>query len=279
MRRLSLAILIAAAALAQAPAPAGASKEPPPPEVDQALRARVLQFYDLQVQGQYRKAEQLVAEDTKDFYYNLAKPQFLSAKLLGIEYSDSFTRAKAVVEVSRRIDAPPFPADVLLKGNVTSTWKIENGEWCWYDDRTAPLKTPFGTINPGPSGSFPPSTAGRTLPAPPMGFAPSGADGSLPDMTKAMNLLHDMVKADKPSVSLKLGGSGEIVLTNSAVGPMSVVVVMKPDGVTVKPMSLDLKANSTGSLTLEAGKDAKAGAIHIRVEQTGDIIPVRVDFP
>src|ERR1039458_2187897 len=64
MHRFALFALFAATAFAQANDP---FKAKPPADVDAALRARVLEFFDLHVKGEFRKAEALVAEDTKDF--------------------------------------------------------------------------------------------------------------------------------------------------------------------------------------------------------------------
>ena len=47
--------------------------EAPPPEVDQALRARISEFYQDHVDGKFRQAEALVAAETKDSFYG-AKP-------------------------------------------------------------------------------------------------------------------------------------------------------------------------------------------------------------
>ncbi len=70
-----------------------------PPEVDAALRARISKFYQAHVDGKYRLAEPLVAEDTKDFFYQANKPHYLSFGITRIDYSDNFTKAKATIRV------------------------------------------------------------------------------------------------------------------------------------------------------------------------------------
>src|SRR5690242_243224 len=69
----------------------------PPAGVDEALRARINQFFQFMVDAKYRQAEALVAEDSKDLYYDGQKPRFLNYELKSIEYSDEFTRAKATL--------------------------------------------------------------------------------------------------------------------------------------------------------------------------------------
>src|SRR5450432_1431595 len=53
----------------------------PPAGVDQALRARITEFYQLHVKGDFRHAEAFVAEDTREFYYSHNKPQYLSFEI------------------------------------------------------------------------------------------------------------------------------------------------------------------------------------------------------
>src|SRR5262245_19462395 len=94
MFRLILFVILAAALLAQAPADLF---NKPPVEVDAALRARIDEFYGYHVIQQFRLAEALVAEDTKDFFYSHNKPLYLSFQISRIEYSKDFTKAKATV--------------------------------------------------------------------------------------------------------------------------------------------------------------------------------------
>src|SRR5579864_740686 len=50
----------------------------PPPGIEDALRARVTEFFQYHVDGNFRKAYDMVAEDTKDFYFKALKIQFKS---------------------------------------------------------------------------------------------------------------------------------------------------------------------------------------------------------
>ena len=58
------------------------------------MRARIQEFFDLHVKTQYRKAEELVAEDTKDYFYTHDKPTYLSCEITKIDYSENFTKAE-----------------------------------------------------------------------------------------------------------------------------------------------------------------------------------------
>src|SRR5436305_14039873 len=98
MHRISALLLCAAACFAQTPA-APESQEPPA-EVDAALRSRITEFFQYHVSGEYRKAEALVADDTKDLFYNRNKPRYIAfVGIPRIQYSDNFTRAVATVVV------------------------------------------------------------------------------------------------------------------------------------------------------------------------------------
>src|SRR6266545_4652975 len=110
MHRFTLLAVFAAVAFAQGVLAQGNDpfQPKPPAEVDQALRARVQEFFDLHVKGQYRQAEELVAEDTKDYFYTHDKPKYLSCEISKIDYTDKFTKASAVVTCSRYVMMPGF---------------------------------------------------------------------------------------------------------------------------------------------------------------------------
>src|SRR5258706_8270520 len=58
---------------AQEPKPASRPAATPPGATDQALRERETTFLQYQVDGAFRKAYDLVAEDSKDFYFAIEK--------------------------------------------------------------------------------------------------------------------------------------------------------------------------------------------------------------
>ena len=141
--RFSILCLCAAACLAQSPKDA----PKPPADVDAALRARVTEFFQYHVTGEFRKGEALVADDSKELYYNRNKPRYL--KLEGIErvdWSENFTKAMVTVMVVTPEMIPGWvggPPEVP----IPSTWKLENGKWCWYVEPETFLRTPFGNFS------------------------------------------------------------------------------------------------------------------------------------
>jgi len=83
----------------------------PPAETDSALRARITEFFQYHVTGQFRKAEALVAEDSKDIFYNRNKPRYIKfLEIARIDYSENFTKALATVTVTSMEMIPGWTA-------------------------------------------------------------------------------------------------------------------------------------------------------------------------
>ena len=230
----------------------------PPADVDQALRARVTAFYDLHVKGEFRKAEALVAEDTKDFYYSSNKTQYISYEIGRIDYSDNFTRAKVTVLSEQYVMLPGFMGKPI-KIPFPSTWKVVDGTWYWYVDPESLRMTPFGKMSPGPA----PGTASATK--------------SIPEIpTTVPDFIFKLVKADKESVALQAGESGQVTITNSAPGVMNISLTGSVPGVEVKLDRTVLKAGENAVLTMRAGDSAQSGVLSIQVAQTNQVIPIQV---
>jgi hypothetical protein len=230
----------------------------PPADVDQALRARITEFFDLHVKGEFRKAEALVADDTKDLYYSSSKTKYLSFEIGRIDYSDNFTRAKATVLCEQYIMLPGFLGKPM-KVPIPSAWKLVDGTWYWYVDPESLRMTPFGKMNPGSAQESAPPT--KTIPAIPT---------SVPDY------IYKQVTADKASVALKAGESGQVTITNSAPGAMNISLTGSVPGVEVKLDRTVLNTGEKAVLTVRAGHDAKSGVLSIQVEQTNQVIPIQV---
>jgi hypothetical protein len=251
MLRFATICLCAGICVAQAPA------DKPPAGVDEALRARVTKLFQLFVDQKYREVEALVAEDSKDAYYNSSKPHYLNFELKNIEYSDNFTRAKATVTCEIVLAIVGF-AGQSHKFPVGTTWRLVNGEWFWYIDPES-TRTPFGTKAPAPD---------------PHGGA-AGFPAAIPtDPSFALG----KVRADKTVVNLKPGGSAEITLTNSALGLMSISLMGRIPSVDVKLDRVNLNAREKAVLTVQANDGARSGTLSIQVDQTNEVIPIQVNI-
>jgi hypothetical protein len=256
MYRIALLLLFAALA--------GAQDNPfnkPPADVDAALRARIREFYDLHVQGKFRQADELVAEDTKDYYFNSGKPKYLSYQISRIDYFDNFTKAKAVILCEMFIMMPGFN-DKPVKMPTPSAWKLVNGKWYWYVDQEALRNSPFG---------------GKWVPGPvPKPGEPSTPMPNLGALNMSPDFLFKQIQPDKQDVALTPGESAEVVISNSAPGTMRVTVWGAPAGVSAELDKNDIGASQTARLLIKTNKDSKPGTVTLAVEQTGQVIPIQV---
>jgi hypothetical protein len=119
--------------------------------------------------------------------------------------------------------------------------------------------TPFGKATPGPARDS--ASAAKPMPVIPT---------TVPDD------IYNQVKADKASVTLKTGESGQVTITNGAPGPMNISLTGSVPGVEVKLDRSLLNAGEKAILTIRAGNDAKPGVLTIQVEQTNQVIPIQV---
>ena len=210
------------------------------------------------MKGEFRKAEALVAEDTKDIYYSSNKTQYISYEIGRIDYSDNFTRAKVTVLTEQYIMLPGFMGKPI-KIPIPSTWKVVDGTWYWYVDPESLRMTPFGKLSPGPA----PGSASATK--------------SIPEIpTTVPDFIFKLVKADKESVALQAGESGQVTITNGAPGVMNISLTGSVPGVEVKLDRTVLKAGENAVLTVRAGDNALSGVLSIQVAQTNEVIPIQV---
>jgi hypothetical protein len=254
MFRFTALALFATLAFAQKP-PAEAEK--PPAAVDAALRARIDEFYHYFQVQEFRKAEKLVAEDSKDFFYDHNKPHYLSTTVQSIQYSGHFTRADVIALCEQYVMMPGF-AGKPMKVPTASTWKVVDGQWFWYVDQSGGWKTPFGVVRQRPDA--PPPAAGA-LPA------------SIP--TTADFAMH-LVKPEKDAVTLKAGESVRIAITNTAKGIMTVAVAGMPPGIAAKLDRATLNAGEKAELTVTVAAGARAGKVLVQVQPTQELIPIAV---
>jgi hypothetical protein len=255
MRSLAIIALLASAAAAQ---DTSELFNRAPKSVDDALRARISEFYEAHVSGEFRKAEALVAEDTKDFFYDHDKPRYLGFEIKTIEYSDGYTRAKATILLEQRIMLPGF-AGKVMKVPTPSYWKIEDGKWCWYVDMAKLNETPFGIMKPGP---------------PAKGDAsPEAVIANLPTNT---DQLMNLIRADKSALTLSAGESGQVVIDNGMKGPVTVSVEGKLLGVEAAFDRDTIPAGEKATLTVKTAAGAQSGALNVRVLPIGKVMPIKV---
>jgi hypothetical protein len=238
-----------------------------PPAVDAALRVRISKFYQLHVEGKFRQAEALVAEDTKDFFYSANKPRYLSFEISRIDYSDEFRKAKATVIVETIVPVIGF-ADRPLKVPIPSYWKIENDDWFWYVDQEALNKTPWGTRKTPESGAAP------TAPG-------SGSTPAMPDPRQLLQNVATQVKADKSAVRLAPGGSDRVTIQNHLPGEVILAIEgAVPEGLKAAIDRPVLKAGEKAVINISAKPDMAASraprGVGVRVQPTNQLLSIQV---
>lgn len=272
MRFQAAMILLPFTALAQTPAP----------EVDQALRARVTEFFQAHVDGNYRKAFEVVAEDTKDYYFETEKIRFKSFKITDISFSSDFTDAlvqlTAQREMKMRYDFPVVVETVPMKTH----WKIENGKWCFYEhDRPAWITA----MGPSDRDKLKPQTpvAGATTPPVGQDLSPAGiaALGSQIIQQSAIDKSELTLPLDRPSTE-------QVVFHNGQEGTVKVTLAdgAKPAGLTAELDKTDVNAggNAVVKIRFVPPADLAAGfvpanfTLRLVMEPFSMVFPITVKF-
>jgi hypothetical protein len=149
LRQILLGVLLPLALYAQTPA-YPVPEFGAPPDVSQALRDRVNQFFQFHIGTINRRAIDLVAEDTKDYYFSSGKVQFGSAKITAIEFSRDLQSAAVRLDATQTVQVQEF--STVATAPMVTTWKIEDGKWAFFVDRPAMNRTvtPMGeSAQPG----------------------------------------------------------------------------------------------------------------------------------
>lgn len=238
--------------------------EAAPPDVDQALRANVTKFFQAHVDGKFRLAEQVVAEDSKDAFYNMEKTRYEGFDIIKIRFSDNFTKATVVTTLAMEWRNPRVGV-MKVKPPLTSLWKVENGEWRWYVEPKKDWETPFGKMAPGPdSGKAPIVPSFR-------GVSPNSVTGG--------------VKVNQKTLRLKGYEESTATLTATNTMPGSVSIAVQPppvEGLSVAVDRTTLAKGQTATITLTykpVDRNYKpAGRLIVNVQPTGQSLGVAVEF-
>jgi hypothetical protein len=231
----------------------------PPADVDAALRSRVTEFYNLHMNGKYRQAEQLVAEDAKDIFYSAGKPDIKEFRIADVLYSDEYKKAKATILAKMPI--PFMGAGVkVMDVPFPSYWKLDGDKWCWYVLDDPERMTPFGKINP------------KT------GEMGKNSDGSAAFKPVDLSTIAGAVKADR--LSIKMGSPEEKVrFTNSLPGVVTLGLSEKDfPGLIVTLDRTELKNGESAVLTVtpKPGGPKTRMIIGVLVKPTNQAISIEV---
>ena len=235
-----------------------------PPAIDQALRERIAKFYQFHVDGKFRLAEQMVAEESKDAFYAANKPNITAFRIQAIDYSDDFSKAKATIVGKMVIMIMGF-GDKPMDVPFPSYWKLENGQWCWYINYDAARNTPFGRA------AEKSAEASQADPREMMAHAP--------DVQTILN----KVKADRSAVRLKstVGSEERVTILNEMPGPVRIRAERNAyPGFEIALDRTTLNANEKAVVTFRttAGPQHPNGVVRLIVEPTNHAIDVQVSF-
>jgi hypothetical protein len=236
-----------------------------PADVDEALRVRVAKFYQEQIDGHPRLAEKIVADDSKDFFYNMAKPKFLSFEIRDITYSENFTKAKVTMVMEMYVPIAFFGGKPMKVPGPTF-WKVETGQWCWYVDPAVMNITPWGKM----------TTSG----------SPSSGAAS-PDLNSVPTpeALAKLVKPDKRIASLRAtaNSSDQIKIHNGMQGSIRIELHPRASvrGLEIKADRSEIPAGEDALVSfryVKEGYPPRTVNVDIAVEPTNQLIQCQVIF-
>ena len=264
--------------LAQVP---GATTAPPaarmqagpkaPPDVDKALRARVNAFLDFQSKGDFRKAYDLVAEDSKDYYFSAPKEKSASFTVDDVQYGPGLSTATVKSTMKRQMMLAGHTVDVPQL--LVSEWKLEKGEWAWYHDPSKDVtKTILGEVPVAPVGAADESPIPKDL-------------GRKAAMAAAAAIVAPKAAIDKKSITFVLGkeATEQITFHNSSPGPVRVLAEVRgvADTITVEPSDLMVGARADVPFKITykpRPESALRGGVLFTLEPFGSVyvLPVRL---
>jgi hypothetical protein len=215
--RIHLAALVALSGFFSGPAEAA------PPAAERALRARVTQFNQLRVERKFRQSEGFVAEESKDFYYESKKADLKAFRIDKIEFAPDLKTAVVTIHGKAEVMIPPG-VPVVSESSYTDHWKLENGKWCWYLDKSQPLEGPFGRSAPHVfDGSAPPDpTIAKALST----AASMGSNGAV--QADRQQIALDASHPKSEVITLKNILPGQVTLKLVTESPALKVSIAKP---------------------------------------------------
>ncbi len=249
-----------------------------PPAIDEALRARVGQFYQAFVAGKFKQAYLLVADDSQDKFFELSKDEYKSFEIVRINYSDKFTKAAVVTAI--KSEWRFHGAGTLTTFPLTSNWEVIDGEWYWHYVKPTTVASPFS-----PSGFIP-------LPADSTAAAGAKPASAMPnDIAGAAQRILSEVSVDKSAVRLRADEtSGDVVhVRNGMPGSVS-LKLDNPDipGLKVTLGQTNLPAHQETTIRFEWSVDNPAKTqvqtmsghpvVQLHILPTGQVFPISVAF-
>ena len=259
------ALLLGSLLLAQAPSDL---TEDAPADIDQALRARITQFYGYFQAGKFKDAYTMVSADSQEQFFTLAKGQYKSFDVIKIRYTKDF--AKAIVLTAVKTEMHFHGVSTPTTYPLTSNWKIVNGEWDWYYEAPDLIATPFS-----PTGSIPA----------PKDDAAASKQQVPSDINSMARQILTSVKLDKASVQLQANAPSRDVVHVRNEMPGEVTLTLggiNLPGLKVTLSKTTLSANEESIVTFEWTPQKTAPTGHptarVQVDPVGKVLPIAINF-
>jgi hypothetical protein len=112
-----------------------------PPPIDDALRARVAQFYQAYMEGKFKNAYPLVDEESQDAFLEADKDKYEDCKIIKITYSDNFTQAAVLESCKARWKYRGLEAYATIP--LSTNWRVVDGQWLWHYVKPKFVPSPF----------------------------------------------------------------------------------------------------------------------------------------
>jgi hypothetical protein len=240
----------------------------PPPGLEEALRERIRPFYQAYVDGKFRKAYEIVADDSKEAFLTEKKPHYAGFEIRKVVFSNDYTRAAVTTEIHTALFF--FGVSSPEKSTEESSWKVVDGQWYWCapGGGEAGAVTSAQTILNRLLGANPAAPSGATSSGIPMTALPPGLRGGMPAGMPGMPAGMPNTGAGMPSAGLPPGFPGGFpgMGTGSAGNtPSAAEVPQQPRG----PVALDkdrveLQTAQAGTAVLTV-RNSSADPVHIGI--------------
>jgi len=283
MKAIRVVLFLAAGSLLFSQDASNPAEKAPAP-VEEALRARAEKFYRAQMDGKYREAFAMVAEDSQDAFLAAPKPQVRKCEIRGINWSENFTKAEVVgnCETDFRFQGAVFPT----RGSLNSNWKLVDGQWLWFYVKPDKIPSPFSL-----SGfvSIPQET---TQEAPAPGAAAAGAPAigvpKLPspaEVAAMVEKIQQQVKVDKSTIHIRgdQPSKDELHVRNEMPGEVSISIApVNVPGLKISPAKAVLRANEERTVLFEYQPDGlqpqSPASTSLQVQPTLQTFPIEIVF-
>jgi hypothetical protein len=238
-----------------------------PEGVEQALRSRADEFYQLQIDGKFRASERLVCESSQEAYYLASKRQWLSKEIVRAEFDEGFKSAKVSILLGTEAMMPL--GVIRLKSVVPTAWRLEEGGWCFHipESDQKERDTPFGKMSSAPAGPAGASVAPPTVPS----VDPKMVMSAVAVTRSELRLKGYEESADEVELVNSLAGAVELELIAPQMPGLKVTL-------SATRLGRNEKAQVKATYTPADRSPKPAGKITIRVIPTGQVLDLALVF-